>query len=115
MKIKLNDTVLVKCGKDKGKKGKVLRVNKKKKQIVVEKINMRTKHIKKSAQKAGEKISYEAPINISNAMIICPSCTKTTRVKYLKPAKGYKQRICKECGQSLDQMVERKAKSKKEI
>lgn len=113
MKIKVNDKVLVQAGKDKGKVGKVLRVLKKSSKIVVEKVNIRIKHIKKTPQKAGEKISFEAPLNISNVMIVCPNCEKTTRVGYLIPEKGNKQRICKKCKQSLDQVVERKSKGKK--
>jgi len=113
MKIKVNDTVLITCGKNKGKKGKVLRVSKKHNTIVVEKTNMRTKHIKKTPQKAGDKITYEAPISCSNASVICPSCSKTTRVSYIVPEKGSKQRVCKKCNQALDTAVDRKSKAKK--
>ena len=62
MKIHVDDNVLVTTGKDKGKTGKVIRVFKKTSKVVIEKINLRTKHIKKTAQQAGQRVKYEAPI-----------------------------------------------------
>ena len=112
MKIHLNDKVLVIAGKYRGKTGKVIRVAKKREHVVVEKINMRTKHIKKSAGQAGQIIHFEAPLHVSNVMIICPQCEKKTRVAYTRLANGKKQRVCKKCKQSLDGKIE-KAKSKK--
>lgn len=109
MKLHLNDQVEIIAGKDKGKKGKIIKVNVKKNKIVVEKINMRTKHIKKTKEKRGEKIVYEAPIDVSNAMIVCPSCGKRARVGYKKLENNKKQRICKECKEN----VETKDKGKK--
>lgn len=106
MKVKINDQVVVIAGKDKGKKGKVIRVISKDKRIVVEKINMRTKHVKKTAQKAGEKIKYEAAIDVSNVMVICPSCEKFVRVGYKKLENGKKQRICKKCKDSIDKTIQ---------
>lgn len=105
MKIKVDDNVLVTTGKYRNKTGKVLRVYKKTNQVVVEKINIRTKHIKKTATRAGERIQFEAPFNISNIKIICPHCSKTTRVGYIKPENAKKQRICKKCKEVLDQEV----------
>ncbi len=102
MKLKLNDQVLVIAGKEKGKKGKITKVLVKQERIVVEKLNMRTKHIKKTQSKAGERIKFEAPMHISNAMLICPHCGKATRVGYNKTAKGKNQRICKKCKESCD-------------
>lgn len=108
MKIKLNDTVTVIAGKDKDKKGKVMKILKKKNKVVVEKVNIATKHIKKTSEKAGQKIKFEAPINASNVMVICPSCKKSTRIGYKKLKSGKKQRTCKKCKESVDQ--ERKGK-----
>ena len=102
MKVKLNDQVEVITGKDKGKKGKVTRIYRNKNQIVVEKVNIRTKHIKKTNEKKGERIQFEAPLNASNVMIICPNCSKKTRVEYKKIESGKKQRICKKCKENLD-------------
>jgi len=102
MKIKVSDTVLVTTGKYKGKTGKVMRVYKKTNRVTVEKVNIRTRHIKKTAQKAGEKIQYEAPFNASNVMVIDPTTKKPTRVGY-KIIKGKKLRIGKKSGEGLDQ------------
>ncbi|MBT3864620.1 50S ribosomal protein L24 [Candidatus Peregrinibacteria bacterium] len=113
MKLKLGDEVQIATGKDKGKTGKVTKIFRNSNKIVVEKINMITKHIKKTAQKAGEKIQLEAPINASNAVLVCPKCKKTTRVGYKKLDTGKKERVCKKCNESVDQIVtSRKTSSK---
>lgn len=113
MKLKLNDNVLVISGKYRGKKGKILRVFHKLNKIVVEKINIRTKHVKKHQGAAGQKISFEAPMDPSNVMVICPHCEKTTRVAHLILKTGKKQRVCKKCKQSIDQVVEIKKTKKR--
>lgn len=105
MKIKVGDNVLVTTGKYRNKTGKVIRLYKKTSQVVVEKINIRTKHIKKTTTKAGERIQFEAPFNISNVKVICPQCSKAVRVGYIKPENAKKQRICKKCKEVIDQEV----------
>jgi large subunit ribosomal protein L24 len=116
MKLKLNDKVLIISGKDRGKTGHIIKVLNKHNQIVVEKVNMRTKHIKKTRQRAGEKIVYEAPINTSNAMMLDPTSGKPTRIGYKKLANGKKERIAKTSGSSLDnQVAETSSKSKKKV
>jgi len=69
---------------------------------VIEKLNMSTKHVKKTRGKAGEKIQFEAPMHVSNVMLLCPNCGKMTRVGYKKLNSGKKQRICKKCKESID-------------
>lgn len=101
MKIKSNDEVVILAGKDKGKKGKVLKVLVKQQAVVVEKVNIRTKHIKKRENKPGEIIKFEAPIDISNVMLICPKCGKAARVGYKKLTNKKKQRICKKCKEAV--------------
>lgn len=108
MKIKVNDNVLVITGKDRGKSGKVIKTLSKDEKVVVEKVNMRTKHIKKSQTRPGSKITFEAPMNVSNVMAVCPSCKKSTRVGYKKLESGKKQRICKKCNESLDKIESKK-------
>lgn len=105
MKVKLNDRVMVIAGKDKGKTGRIIRVLTKNSKIVVEKLNMRIKHIKKTATRAGEKIQFEASMDSSNVAIICPSCNKPARAGYKMLANGKKERICKKCKGTLDQAV----------
>lgn len=101
MNIKKGDTVVVITGKDKGKSGKVLEVFPKQNRILVENINIVSRHTKpKSAQEKGGIIKKPAPINASNVMVLC-DCGKATRVAY-KLVNGKKVRICKKCGNSLD-------------
>ena len=101
MKIKVNDNVLVIAGEDKGKTGKVLEVFPEENRVLVDGVNIVTKH--KKARNQNEKsgiVKKSAPINASNVMIVCPSCGKATRV-YHKVIDGKKVRVCK-CGVSLD-------------
>jgi len=114
MKLKIGDEVKVLAGKNKGKQGKVTKLLSVSNKIVVEKVNFITKHVKKTAQKAGEKITYEAPFNASNAMLVCPQCKKTTRVAHKTLRDGKKQRVCKKCGESVDQIVVSKKTSSKQ-
>ena len=108
MKLKLNDTVQVIAGKDKCAKGKIIKVDSKKNKIVVEKVNIRTKHVKKSGEKRGERIKFEAAINASNAMILCPHCNKRVRIAYKELKNGKKERICRKCKETLDKEVKGK-------
>lgn len=107
MKLKLNDQVVVISGKDKSKKGKITKVLTKNNAIVVEKLNYRTKFIKKTKEKAGDRIKFEAPMNASNAMLICPNCGKATRVGYKKLTTGKKERICKKCKETVDKATKK--------
>ena len=113
MKIKVKDKVLVKAGKYKGKIGTVMRTYKKTNRITVEKVNVRTRHIKKTTTQAGQKIKYEAPFNASKAILVCPNCNKSTRVGYSIPKEGKKFRICVKCGESVEQAVSKTEKKKK--
>ena len=103
MKIKVKDKVLVTAGKYKGKTGAVMRVFEKQARITVEKVSIRTRHIKKTPTQAGQRLQYEAPFAISNVKLICPSCNKATRVAYKVPTKGKKYRVCKKCNESVEQ------------
>lgn len=109
MKIKVNDQVVVVAGKYKGKTGKVMRVFKKTNRLTVEKVNIRTRHIKKTPQRAGERIQYEAPFHASNVMLIDPKTKKRTRVGY-SVEKGKKERIAKKSGTKIEQVVTSKKK-----
>ncbi len=111
MKIKVSDDVLVTKGKYKGKTGKVLRVFRKSQKITVEKINIRTKHIKKTATQKGQRIHYEAPFSASNVKILCPNCSKPSRIGYLKD-QSLKTRICKKCLKPLPDSAKVKKQTK---
>lgn len=96
-KIKKGDHVIVISGKDKGKKGKVLKIIPKKNQLVVEGINIRKKHQRaRTTRSQGQIIEFSAPLNISNVKLICPQCSMPTRVGYSIVEKK-KYRMCKKC------------------
>jgi large subunit ribosomal protein L24 len=102
MTVKKGDNVLVITGKDKGKTGKVTEVSPKDSKVLVDGINIVTKHQK--ARKQDEKsqiVKKNAPIESSNVMVVCPVCGKATRVAH-KEIDGKKARICKKCSASLD-------------
>jgi len=122
MKLKAKDKVLVTAGKYKGKVGTVMRIFKKTNRITVEKVNIRTKHIKKTTAKAGERIKFEAPFDTSKVMLICPNCNKPVRVGYSIPKTGpserfgragKKFRICMKCHESVEQAISKIEKKKR--
>ena len=101
MNVKKNDTVVVLSGKDKGKKGKVLSVDPKAGKVIVEKVNVATKHQKPRRQgEEGGIISKETPIYACKVMAVCPKCNKPTRPAY-KVEGGKKTRVCKHCGAEM--------------
>ena len=101
MNIKKNDKVVVISGKDKGKEGKVLVANPKAGKLVVEGVNVATKHQKPRQQgQEGGIIKVETPIYVSKVQLVCPKCGKATRVAY-KVEAGKKSRVCKKCGAEI--------------
>lgn len=102
-KIKKNDVVMVIAGKDKGKTGKVMRVIPKKDGAIVEKVNMIKRHMKPNQQnRQGGILEKEAPIAISNLMLVCSKCTDPTRVGYRILEDDRKVRYCKKCNEVID-------------
>ena len=100
-KIKKGDTVKVIAGKDKEKEGKVLSVDAKNNKVVVEGVNMVTKHVKpKQAGQLGGRVQAEGALYASKVQLVCPKCNKTTRVAH-KIEDGKKIRVCKHCGAEL--------------
>ncbi len=98
--IKRNDIVIVVAGKDKGKTGKVLRVNPDTKRVVVEHINIVKKHRKPRSQtEPGGILNIESPINLSNVMLYCSKCQKGIRIVVKTTKEGNKVRYCKKCGE----------------
>ncbi|MEG1500155.1 MAG: 50S ribosomal protein L24 [Clostridia bacterium] len=105
MNIKKGDKVAIICGKDKGKIGNILEVSRKDEKVVVESVNIVSRHTKpKSAQDKGGIIKKAAPVDASNVIVICPVCGKATRVAH-KEVDGKKARVCKKCGACLDQKM----------
>lgn len=108
LKIHKGDTVEVINGRleDKGKRGEVIRVLPKDGRVVVQGVNLRTKH-QRQVQSQGRTISpgkvrFEASVDISNVMLVCPKCSKTTRVGLSRSEDGKSMRICKQCEAVID-------------
>lgn len=103
IKIKVDDKVKVIAGKDKGKVGKVLKVNGKKNRLLVENINVVKRHTKPNAQnRQGGILESEAPIHWSNVMLMCNKCIEPVRVKTKTLDDGKKVRICRKCSEIID-------------
>ncbi len=101
MKIKKGDTVLIISGKDKGRTGKVTKALPKKGGILVERINLKKKHVRPKKQgEKGQVVDVPALLEVSNVKIICPKCGKAARVGY-KVEGEVKNRICKKCKQII--------------
>ena len=100
--IKAGDNVKVISGKDKGKEGKVLTVGAQKKTVIVEGINVITKHVKPTRMgQQGGIVKTEAPVYASKVQLVCPKCGKPTRVGHTFED-GKKLRVCKKCGKSFE-------------
>jgi large subunit ribosomal protein L24 len=103
--IRREDNVRVISGNDKGAQGRVLRVMPKDGQVVIESVNIRKKH--QRPMQAGRQqvqagiIQFEAPIHLSNVMLICPQCEQATRVGHRRED-GHVVRVCKKCGKDID-------------
>jgi large subunit ribosomal protein L24 len=102
--VKKNDLVYVLSGKDRGKTGKALRVFLDKGTAVIEGINYIQKHTKPNPQKnvKGGILPKEAPIKVSNLMVVCKRCNKHSRMGISVMQDGRKVRICKKCNELLD-------------
>jgi large subunit ribosomal protein L24 len=101
--IRVNDKIEVIAGKDKGRVGKVLRIENEKNRIVVERINLIKKHQKATdATQSGQIIEKEAGIHISNVMLVCPECAETVKIGKKLLEDGTKVRICKKCNATIE-------------
>lgn len=102
MQIRINDEVVVIAGASKGRRGKVLKVDREESRVVVEGINRVYKHVKRSQKNPqGGRLSKEAAIPMSNVMLICPQTGKPTRVGVRYLADGSKERYSKQSGASM--------------
>lgn len=100
--VKTGDTVIVISGKNKGKKGKVMAVSPKEGKVIVEKVNMVSKHVKpRKMGDPGGIIKAEGAMYASKVQMLCPRCHKPTRVGHKYFEDGTKERICKKCGETL--------------
>lgn len=105
-RIKKGDTVVVIAGKDKGTRGEVLRVLPKEDRVVVERVNIVKKHQKPMQAGRGQIqpgiIEFEAPIQLSNVMLVCTQCSDATRVGFRTNEESKKVRVCRKCGKDID-------------
>jgi len=101
--VKKNDQVMVMAGKEKGKSGKLLRIIAKKESALIEKVNFVKRHSRPSGQnRQGGIIEKEAPLPLSNIMIICAKCTVPVKVGRKILDDGKRVRYCKKCGEHID-------------
>ncbi|NLN07090.1 MAG: 50S ribosomal protein L24 [Firmicutes bacterium] len=103
--VKKGDQVLVLSGKDKGKKGRILRALPAEGKVIVEGVNIVKKHTRATQRVQAGIHEQEAPIYSAKVMVICPSCKQPTRIKKSPVKKGEKTvwvRACKKCGELLD-------------
>jgi large subunit ribosomal protein L24 len=102
MKIRKNDNVMVICGKDKGKKGKVRFAYPRDERVIVDSVNMVKKHSKaRGAARQAGIIEREAPMHVSNVMLICNKCDRPSRVGF-RVVDGKKVRLCSSCNEVMD-------------
>ncbi|MDP6508935.1 MAG: 50S ribosomal protein L24 [Chloroflexota bacterium] len=103
LKVKKSDQVVVTRGRNRGERGEIIEVMPKIRKVVVEGVNVRMRHTRPRApgQPSGI-IEFNAPLPVSNVMLVCPKCDQATRVGRSTLADGSRVRICKRCGEVID-------------
>src|SRR5215468_10953332 len=101
--VRKGDTVVVVAGKERGKRGKVLRVLPEKGRVLVEHVNMIKKHQRPTQKlRQGGIIEREGPLALSNVLVVCPRCDKPSRTGVKILTDGRKLRVCRRCNESID-------------
>ena len=105
MKVKKGDTVVVLAGKDRGAKGRVIAAYPKLQKVLVEGVGRVKKHTRISTSQRGAQqggiVTQEAPIHVSNVMVVCPNCDKPSRMGHREDENGRNIRTCKRCGEDV--------------
>ena len=103
VQIRKNDIVKVITGREKGKVGRVLKIDREKGRVLIEKVNLVKRHTKpgKKSQQGGI-VEKEAPLSYSNVLIMCDKCNKPTRIAMAVDGAGHRSRVCKRCGDVLE-------------
>ena len=102
MRIAKDDTVRIIAGDDKGKTGRVLKIYKDKNRVLVEGVNFVKRHTRqRSRGQPGGIVEKEAPVHLSNVLVVCPRCGEGTRPKRSRLAEGRPVRICSECNEII--------------
>ena len=103
MHVHREDTVVILAGKDRGKKGRVIRLFTKTEKALVEKINMVKRHTRPNQElPQGGIVEKESPVHVSNLQVVCSKCGKATRIAHKALTGGQRARTCKKCGEILD-------------
>ena len=103
MRLKKNDKVMVISGKEKGKVGKILKIFSEKNRVIVEKVNYIKRHTRPGGKVSkGGIIEKEAPIHISNVLLLCPKCNQGTRTGKRILENQKKALVCKKCGELIE-------------
>jgi|UniRef100_A0A7C5EL77 large subunit ribosomal protein L24 len=103
IRLKKNDLVEVRSGREAGKTGKILKVIREKNQVVVEKVNIIKRHTRPSPTTGqGGIIEKEAPLHVSKVMLICPKCAHAGRFRVTVTGEGKKSRVCRKCKELID-------------
>jgi large subunit ribosomal protein L24 len=103
VQIRKNDSVMVISGKERGKTGKVLRVLRDQDGVIIERLNIVKRHSKpRGPQQPGGIVEKEAPIHVSNLMIMCDKCNAPVRIGHKELGDGRKVRVCRSCGEALE-------------
>lgn len=114
MRIKVNDTVEVITGRNKGKRGKVMSIDRKSGRAIVAGVKQVSKHVKPSQRNPrGGILKIEQPVQLSNIMFVCPLCGKATRLGARFNAEGTKELFCKKCTKTVQTVKGEKAKAEK--
>ncbi|MCL4405150.1 MAG: 50S ribosomal protein L24 [Patescibacteria group bacterium] len=102
MNIKKGDQVKILKGKDRGKSGKVIKVNVSYGLVTVEGLNIHQKNVRaKNAGEKGQVVKLPTPLHVSNLAVVCPACGKSTRIGYRRSTGGNKERYCKQCNATI--------------
>jgi large subunit ribosomal protein L24 len=103
LQIRKNDIVKVISGREKGKVGRILKVDRQKGRVLIEKLNMVKRHIKPGkTHPQGGIVEKEAPLSYSNVLVMCDKCNKPTRISMAVDGAGKRSRVCKRCGDVLE-------------
>lgn len=99
--VKKKDKVVVLMGKDRGRRGEVMRVDQQKGRIIINGVNIVKKHRRGTTDKPGGIQTMEAPIALSNVQLVCPRCDQPMRPKWQLAQDGAKMRLCRKCGEQI--------------
>lgn len=103
MRLHSDDNVMVLRGRDKGKQGRITQVFRKEDKVLVEGVNVVTRHTKATGGvRQGGIIKKEMPIRVSNVILVCPDCAKPSKIGYRFLADGSKARVCKKCEEVIE-------------